>query len=486
MGFHLVNVALHVVNTALLFYLLDSLTGAVWRSAFVVALFALHPLHVESVAWITERKDVLSTAFWLLTFIFYAKYAKNSDKRLYLLSIAAFALGLMAKPMLVTVPVIALLFDVWPLKRVTLPFSGLKDDKRVLQCRKLLMEKIPFFALSAAMSIVTICAQKSTISDIAEWPLRMRLANALWSTLIYVQKAVVPCNLAAYYPLVPVPYWKAAIALVVLAAALIAAVMARNRMPYLLVGVLFYLVTLLPVIGLIQVGGQAIADRYTYIPLIGIFVAISWRIADLAERFPHMRKAIHLAAIALLAFYAAAASMQIGYWKDDKTLYSHSLAVTQDNSFAHNILGIAYEKEGKGELAVKEYNESLRLNPDDSGTHRNLGITLNNLLGMPAEALYHFEIANRLQPRNPFTHFQMAKALMNLGRIREAVAEYQKALEIEPNDPFFHNELGMALLQLNDIDAAVSQLSEALRLMPSYGQAAANLQFALSMKGGKK
>jgi tetratricopeptide (TPR) repeat protein len=475
-----------VVNTALLFYLLGLVTGAVWRSAFVAALFALHPLHVESVVWITERKDVLSMAFWLVTFIFYAKYAKNLDKRLYLLSLAVFALGLMAKPMLVTVPVIALLFDVWPLKRVTLPFPGLMDDKRVLRCKKLLLEKVPFFVLSAVMSVVTICAQKNTVADIAEWPLRMRLANALWSTLLYVQKAIVPWNLAAYYPLDPVPYWKACLAFVVLAATVTAAVTAWSRRPYLLAGVLFYLVTLLPVIGLIQVGGQAMADRYTYIPLIGIFVAISWGAADLAERFPRVRKTMHLAALALLAFYATATYVQIGYWKDDKTLYSHSLAVTQNNAFAHNILGIAYEKEGKGALAVREYNESLRLNPDDSGTQRNLGITLNNLLAMPADALYHFEIANRLQPGNPFTHFQMAKALMNLGRMREAVAEFQKALEIEPNDPFFHNELGMALLQLNDIDAAVSQLSEALRLMPSYGQAAANLQFALGMKGGKK
>jgi len=477
MGFHLVNVALHVINTALLFYLLNILTGAVWRSAFVAALFALHPLHVESVAWITERKDVLSTAFWLLTFIFYTKYAKNSDNRSYVLSISAFTLGLLAKPMLVTVPVLALLFDVWPLKRLTLSLSAFKDHEQVLRCRKLLLEKIPFFALSVAMSIITVCAQKSTVADITAWPLRMRLANAAWSTLLYVQKTVVPLNLAAFYPLVPVPYWKASMALAVLAVTVVAAVLTRNRMPYLLVGVLFYLITLLPVVGLIQVGGQAMADRYTYIPLIGVFIAIVWGFADLSERRPRMGMAIHSAAAALLVFYAAMTYVQIGYWKDDETLYSHSLAVTQNNSFAHNVLGIAYEKEGNGVHAVVEFNESLRLNPDDPGTHRNLGITLNNLLGKPADAIYHFEIADRLQPRNPFTHFQMAKALMNLGIIREAVAEYQKALDIEPNDPYFHNDIGMALFQAHDTAGAVRHLSEALRLMPSFTQAAGNLQF---------
>ena len=483
MGYHIVNVAFHIANTALLFFLFTFMTGAVWRSALVAALFALHPQHVESVVWITERKDVLSTLFLLVTLYLYAAYVKNSGRRMYFLSLAAFACGLMAKPMLVTVPVILMLLDYWPLGRLELQaFSSLLHGIKALLNKRRFMEKLPFFALSAVMSIVTVYAQRQTVATITDVPLLMRIANALWSTLQYAAKMIVPINLAAYYPFVPVPFWEAFCAALLLVTGLYLAVRKVHRFPYLAVGLFWFLVTLLPVIGLIQVGGQAMADRYSYIPHIGLFIMASWGAADLATIFSRMRGGITAVAGSAMAVYTVITCVQVSYWKDDITLYSHSLAVTHDNAFAHNMLGIAHSNGGNGELALKEYMLSLRLNPDDPGVHRNLGLVLDKQLGMSAEAVKHFEIADRLEPNNQLVHYHMAKALLNMGRINDAVAEYTKALKITPDDPYFHNDLGMALLMLNKNDEAVMHISEALRLMPSFGQAAANLQFALSRK----
>lgn len=475
MGFHAVNVVLHVINVALLFYLLNFTTGAVWRSAFVAALFALHPLHVESVAWVTERKDVLSTLFWLLTIVCYAVYVKKSSQRMYLSALAMFALGLMSKPMLVTIPVILLLIDFWPLQRLAASSS----------IKRIIIEKLPFFVLSLAMSAVTICAQRQTVATFTGLPLPMRVSNALWSTLLYIWKMLFPVNLAAYYPFEPVPYGKACIAAVFLTALVFFSVRERHEKPYMLFGLLWYLVSLVPVIGLVQVGGQAMADRYTYVPLIGLFIAVSWGVAEAAERLPHMRNIVVAAAGIVTAACTIITCVQVNYWQDDKTLYLHTLAITGENSFAHNILGIAYANEGNGTLAVKEYTESLRINPDDSGTHRNLGLVFDKQLAMPAEAIEQYRIADKLEPGDPFVHYHMAKALMNMGRIQEAVGEYTKALEYKPDDPYFHNDLGMALLQMHDVDAAVRHISEALRLMPSFAQAAGNLQFALSQSKPK-
>lgn len=483
MGYHLVNTAFHIANAALLFFLLAFMTGAIWRSALVAALFALHPLHVESVAWITERKDVLSTLFWLVTLFCYAAYVRRSSTWMYLLSLAAFACGLMAKPMLVTIPVVLLFLDYWPLGRLKLPISsGILNGVKALMNKRLIVEKLPFLALSAAMSIITILAQRQTVAAITDVPLSMRVANSFWSTFLYAAKMIVPVNLAAYYPFIPVPAWKACCAALLLGTGIYLAARNRQRFPYLAVGLCWYLVTLLPVIGLIQVGGQAMADRYTYIPLIGLFVMASWGAGDLAIVFPRVKGVIIAIAVSAVAVYTIITSVQVSYWKDDLTLYSHTLAVTHENAFAHNMLGIGYANEGKGELAVKEYTESLNINPGDAGTHRNLGIVLYKQLGMPTEAVKQFELADRLEPHNQYVHYHMAKALLNAGRPGDAVTEYRKALEIAPGDPYFHNDLGMALLQMNDIDEAIRQISEAVRLMPSYGQAAANLQYAMSRK----
>jgi hypothetical protein len=485
-GYHVVNIGLHIANAVLLFYLLTFMTGAVWRSALVAALFALHPQHVESVVWITERKDVLSTLFWLLTLFCYALYVKRQSVRMYLLALAVFALGLMAKPMLVTIPVVLLLLDFWPLGRFEL--SARRELWWALKAiwpSRLIIEKIPFFALSAVMAVVTVCAQRQTVADIAVLPVSARVSNALWSTVLYAAKMLVPVNLAAYYPLVPVHLWQVVSAAALLGGAAYFAVRFVGRFPFLSVGLFWYLVSLLPVIGLIQVGGQAMADRYTYVPFIGLFIALSWGAGELALRFPQAKPVICATAGLLLCLCSIGTCAQVGYWRDDLTLYTHSLAVTEDNPFAHNVLGIAHEKSGQGEEAVREYLAALSLNPEDAGTRRNLGIVLYRQLGRPAEAVQQLTMAETLQPDNPFTHYHLAKAYVGMGSLPAAVAEYRKALAIKPDDPYFHNDLGMALLQLNDIDGAIEHSSEALRLLPSFGQAAASLQYALSRKNGK-
>jgi len=468
MGYHIFNVALHVANTALLFYLFAFMTGSVWRSAFVAALFALHPQHVESVVWITERKDVLSTFFWLMTLFLYAAYTKNSSRRLYFLSVTTYAFGLMAKPMLVTLPVILLVIDYWPLGRLEPPScaGAFWENIKTLLKKRIVTEKIPFFLLSAGMSIVTIYAQRQALADVTVVPINVRIANALWSTSLYAMKMIYPLNLAAFYPFVPVPLWKTMCAVILLGGTVYLAFRTRHRLPYLTAGVAWYLVTLLPVIGLIQVGSQAMADRYTYIPCIGLFAALCWGVWDLAIRFPRRKSLICATAGTILSAYLVCTFLQIGYWQDDNTLYSHSIAITEDYPLAHNVMAIAYEKNGQAELAVKEYDRALALDPNDAGIHRNLGIVLYKRLGKSAEAVRQLQIADRLRPNNALTHYHMAKAYVGMGRMEEAVAEYQKALAITPNDPYFHNDLGMALLQLNMTDEAIKHINEALRLLP--------------------
>ena len=483
-GYHLVNLAFHLVNSALLFYLLDFMTGALWRSALVAALFALHPLHVESVVWITERKDVLSTLFWLATVFWFAAYRRKGARGYYLLALAAFLLGLLAKPMLVTLPVVLLCLEIWPLGRSAAPAgSGWVARLRAIWTRRVILEQIPFLALSAGLSLVTLLAQRQTVAAITELPLSLRGANALWSTLLYAVKTVVPVQLAPFYPFLPVPLWQAACAAILLAGALYLALRNWQRSPYLLVGLLWYLVTLLPVIGLIQVGAQAMADRYSYIPQIGLFIILSWGACDIASRFPGQRTAVAALAAAFVTVCAALTFVQAGYWKDDITLYEHSLAVTTDNAFAHNMLGITYANRGQGAQALREYQESLRINPDDAGAHRNLGLVLDKQLGRSAEAVQQYRMAESLEPNNPYLHYHMAKAFMNMGKPAEAVVQYRKALELSPQDPYFHNDLGMALVLLGHNDEAIQQISEALRIMPNLGQAAANLQFARSRQG---
>ena len=490
MGYHLVNVVLHAVNASLLFLLFRSMTGAVWRSAFVAACFALHPLHVESVAWISERKDVLSSLFLILTLLFYCKFVKRSKGSYYVLSLTAFSLGLMAKAMLVTVPAILILLDVWPFRRIKAPFFRNKRCCDIEPCsidgavtpKRAILEKIPFVILSISSSIITICAQKPSLSDLTNLPVYYRLTNALWSTVIYIEKMLVPFNLAIFYPMFPVPLWKAGFAAVLLGAILLLAIKCRHNYPYLLTGWLWYLITLLPVIGLIQVGRQSMADRYTYIPLIGLFTMASWGGGDLFRQFHKCKKVIWLTAIAILLLFAVSTWIQLGYWRDNFFLLSHTLAVTENNGFAHDCLGLVYELQGDPERALGEYNKSLEIEPGNASAHYSLAVLLDSQDKAP-EAISQFKDAIGLNPRYAEAHFSLGIVFGKIGKLDDAAGEFAKAIEIEPDNPKYHNNLGTLYARNGLLDEAIGQFSQALRSDPKDPKARQNLQTALRQKG---
>jgi protein O-mannosyl-transferase len=487
-GYHLVNVVLHALNASLLFLLFRSMTGAVRRSAFVAACFALHPLHVESVAWIAERKDVLSSLFLILTLLFYSNYAKRSKIGFYLLSLGAFALGLTAKAMLVTVPAILIVLDLWPLGRLKVPFlrseAGSGESGEVaasVGIKRLILEKIPFGMLSIASSVVTLFAQKSNLSNLTGLPLYDRVTNALWSTVMYIEKMLLPVNLAIFYPFFRQPLWKAGLAVVLLGAISFLAIKFRQSRPYLLSGWLWYLITLLPVIGILQVGRQSMADRYTYIPLIGLFTVISWGGADLGRHFPKGEKTIRLAAVGTLLLLALGTWVQLGYWRDNISLLSHTLDVTENNSFAHDCLGLVYEEQGKPELAEIEFRRSLAIEPADASVHYSLAYLLDSQ-NRVEEAISHYQEAIALNPGFAEAHFSLGIMKGRLGDQEGAAAEFVEAIRIKPDNPKYRNNLGTLYARNGMLDAAVEEFSQALRLDPNDPKANDNLQTALREK----
>lgn len=489
MGFHLVNVALHAVNTSLLFLLFRSMTGAVWRSAFVAACFALHPLHVESVAWIAERKDVLSTLFWMLTLLFYSSYVRQAKRSMYVLSLVSFALGLMAKPMLVTIPVILLLLDFWPFERLKIRLSEKSGSSALHQtdnnggCRltSLIVEKLPFAALAAASSIVTLYAQKPSMTTLANITLTARVSNALWALLMYIEKMILPFNLAIFYPLADVPLWKAGFAAVVLCGILFMVLKYLKRYPYLATGWFWYLVTLLPVIGLVQVGMQSMADRYTYIPLIGLFTMASWGGAELCRQSPKLKKAISVVAGGALLFFSITTWIQLGYWRDNFTLFNHAAAVTENNYYAHHSLGMLFEQQGKPEQAIAEYQKSIEIEPRNPIVHFDLGF-LFDTQGRTSEAIRQYEEVLALDPGYAQAHFSLGIVLGKIGKIKESISEFTEALKIEPDNPKYLNNLGITLAQQGMLDEAIELFSKALQVNPDDEKAYENLQIALQQK----
>ncbi|HZM04174.1 MAG TPA: tetratricopeptide repeat protein, partial [Candidatus Saccharimonadales bacterium] len=363
---HLTNLLLHLVNVLLLFHLLKWMTGAEWRSAVVAALFALHPLHVESVAWIAERKDVLSTMFWFLTAWAYVRYAKSGSKGFYVLTLVLFALGLMSKPMLVTVPLFLLLLDYWPLGRM---------EKGKANAR-LIWEKIPFFLMSATLCVITFCIQKQggAMLTSLHLPLRSRLENALMSYVRYLGKMFWPHNLAALYLRSGAwPLWQVGTAALFLIAVSIIVMRERRRRPYLAVGWFWYLGTLVPVIGVVQVGMQSMADRFTYVPLIGIFIMGVWGAAEWCRLWRLSDYAPRAVAIILLTACMALTARQVTYWRNSETLFTRMITATPNNYMAHYNLANYYSRENKTDLAVSNYVAALEEEPNYADAHNNLG-----------------------------------------------------------------------------------------------------------------
>jgi len=471
-GHHLTSLLFHIANTLLLFFWLSRLTGTVWRSAFVAALFAWHPLHVESVAWACERKDVLSSFFFLLTLLAYTSYVSHKAGRaalFYLLSLCCFAGGLMSKPMVVTLPFVLLLLDFWPLQRFNAPAH-----------QRLFLEKIPFFALAAAGSAVTYFAQKG---GGAVWaaglPLSSRLANALVSYLRYLSKSFWPVDLAVVYPYPhqwPVFLIVAALLMLVFGTGLLLWRVRQN--PYGLVGWLWFLGTLVPTIGIVQVGPQSMADRFTYLPGIGLFIAVAWGLNDLVRLRPRWQPVVTSAGgVALLACLLVT-RMQLKFWQDSITLMRHAIAVTTDNYIAYNCLGRALEDAGQPDEAFACYLKSVGIESHFPNSQYNLGMAWQKR-GRPADAVEHLDAAVKLVPDNAAARFYLGTALMSAGLPDKAIEQFNEALQLDPGLIAAHNQLALFYIKHGRTADAIAHFSDVVRLQPDNPEAHFNLGLAL-------
>lgn len=479
-GHHLTSLLFHVGSVVLLFAFLQRMTGTVWRSALVAALFAWHPLRVESVAWVAERKDVLSTFFWMLTLWCYARYGESRGSNTkagklpyfwYGACFLSFALGLMAKPMLVTLPFVMLLLDYWPLRRATLRWPVIKPDLL------LLVEKLPFFVLAAAAVMIAIGAQQQGGALMGEQiPLLMRLQNAVVSYVSYIGKTVWPQGLAVFYPYpLSLPAWKPLIAVVLLLG--ITGVIMWRRIPYLVLGWLWYLGTLVPVIGLMQVGSHAMADRYTYVPQVGLLIAAVWGLSNLAVRRRVSGNITRSAAGLVLIVLAALTVAQLKHWKNTGTLFQHTLAVTKRNPVAHVQLAAFAVTKGDLALAESHARQALELFPNSAIAHHVMGLACEAQQKW-AEAAEHFSRTLAQQPDHIEATFGLATAFSRLGQTDQAIEKYSKVVQLNPEDPFPLNNLANIFLSQGRYDEAIARYTDALRLKPDYADARFNLAMA--------
>ena len=450
-GHHLTNVLLHAASAILLFLVLRRMTGDLWPSAFVAILFAVHPLHVESVAWVAERKDVLSGLFFMLTMAAYVGYARRPFSLLrYLLATALFAMGLMAKPMLVTLPFVLLLLDYWPLGRIgaKVPQSLQRAHlprQTPLALRRVLLEKLSWLALAAVSCIVTYLAQGTLVVVLQILPFRGRIANALVCYVAYLGQLFYPVGLTVFhpYPQISFPIWKIVGCLLLLVGVSWAALACRRKCPYLLVGWLWYLGMLVPVIGLVQVGFQAMADRYTYLPQIGLYIALVWGAEHISRRWPYRRWVVGAASALVMMGLAWCAWQQASYWKADETLWPYTLACNSRNSLAHNNLAVVLAGGGRVDEAIDHYETALEINPDYAEAHINLGVALANR-GQFDKAITHCQRAVEIRPGYAEAHYNLGVALAGGGRVDEAIDHFRKALEINRDYAGAHYSLGLA------------------------------------------
>jgi tetratricopeptide (TPR) repeat protein len=485
-GHHLTSLLLHMASVVLLLLVLHRMTRALWRSAMVAALFALHPLHVESVAWVAERKDVLSTFFWLLTMWAYVRYVEelrgpvgkkgNETRkplnRFYFVTLALFVIGLIAKPMLVTLPCVMLLLDVWPLKRVT----GGEWRGTSAQLRPCIVEKIPFFILAVIFMFIAVEAQKhgNAIMTSDRIPYPVRFENAAISYATYLAKTFWPAGLAVFYPYPP-GFAPLAVGLAtVLLVGITVFVCVFRRFPFLAVGWFWFVGTLVPVIGIVQVGSHAMADRYTYVPHMGLFIALVWGVCELAARWPSRKVVLGSLAVAALAGCAIVTSIQLSYWKDSGKLFDHALAVTQRNAVAHvQRAGYAIMH---GDLQTADFHarKTLEMFPQSRIGHRIMGLVFETQQNWP-EAANHFSQTLASTPTDVEAVYGMGNAMFHLGKNEEAIGYFTKAIELRPEDAFAHNNLGNVLGAEGRLNEAAAQYSEALRLKPDYIDARYNL-----------
>ena len=509
-GHHFVSVLLHALAVLLLFLLLRQLTGAFWRSALVAALFAIHPLRAESVAWVAERKDVLSALFFMLTLAAYARYARKRSVGRYVLTAALLACGLLSKPMLVTVPFVLLLLDYWPLARCQksdvppaqgygVAGRGSPTDNPALRrgqkteaqtWLKLVVEKIPLIILSIPTSIATFVIQERSAGSVAQLPFPWRLENAVVSYVVYLWEMIWPVNLAVFYPHPEnqLAIWQVAFAAFLLVAitALVFALHATR--PYLLVGWLWYLVMLLPVIGIVQVGLQSHADRYTYLPEIGLYLALIWLTADLTAALRYGRQVAGALAVAVIVILSACSWKQVGYWKDSETLWRHALAVTQNNDLAQANLGMVLAEGTRIEEGIEHLQSALAVRSGPVHPHYALSLALIHCdlgyalarQGKLVDAAMHLRTAVELQPDYPDAHYNLATTLAQQGDAREAIGEFRRTLELRPADAEAHTSLANLLVREGFISEGMAQYEAALQWTPGAVLPLNNLAWILS------
>jgi protein O-mannosyl-transferase len=518
---HLTNVLLHLASSLLLFALLKRTTGSIWPSAFVAAAFVIHPMHVESVAWITERKDVLSTLFFLLTLTAWCSYVKKPSALRYLASLVFFALGLLSKAMLVTLPFVLILLDYWPLAR--LPQESIDTSRSrspLAHLFGLIVEKIPFFILSILSAVMAWLAQHTGHGIISTKAVSLsdRFANALLSYAVYIGKMFYPAGMAPFYPLhaAAIPLWHSILYGLLLAAITFIAIRFGRKSKFLPVGWLWFLGTPIPVIGFVLVGGCAYADRYTYIPYIGLFIMLAWGLPDLLAGWRYQKHALGISAAIVLCAMAILAHRQAGYWKDSITLFSHAIDVTKKNYIAHYDRGLAYSElgqwpaamqdlnatisimpvyadayDGRGLAwsamgnkteAIRDFDTAIKLKPGSSDAYTNRGIVYRDL-GRSQDAMDDFNKALALRPDNAYTHYSLAILLRRQGKLDDALAHYQDAVRMDPTLPGARLDLGLMMLQRKDYHAAIANFKEAIALAPDMPQAYVGLATALTDTG---
>ena len=516
-GHHLMNVFFHIANTLLLFLVLRRMTKTLWRSAFVAALFALHPLHVESVAWVTERKDVLSTLFWILTVGAYTYYAERPGYRRYLLVLVCFVLGLMSKPMLVILPFVLLLLDFWPIGRLqpakhagpdSLNSVRPQDPPRKKRksadiatakaadreewllyplrwrvIRPLLVEKVPLLVFAALSSVITIINQQRAMVSLQAMPVDARIANALVSYVKYIGMMIWPFDLAVFYPHPDKqPVWLVLGAALALAAVTFLVIRKTNRFPYLGVGWLWYLGTLLPVIGLFQAGSQEMADRFTYVPMVGILIMVAWGIPDSLKKWGHRKTALGiLSGIAILAC-AVLTWAQVQLWRDSITLFSHTLKVTRDNFIAHNNMGTALSDQGKIEEAITHYRSALRIAPGYDEAWNNLGSAYGKS-GQTAKAIEAIRQALRINPEYDVAWNNLGNAYGGNGETAKAIEALQQAIRINSMYTKAWNNIGIAYAESGRTDEAIEAFLRCLHIKPEQADVWSNLAFAYRKHG---
>jgi tetratricopeptide (TPR) repeat protein len=497
-GHHLTNVLFHAATAILLFLTLRGMTGALWRSAFVAAVFAIHPLRVESVAWVSERKDVLSGLFFMMTLGAYVRYVRKPPSLgRYLTVMFLFALGLMCKPMLVTLPFVLLLLDYWPLDRVANVTDATVTDRRnhfPIQ-RRLILEKLPLFGLAAASCMATLFAQAKAIQPFEQMSLSLRVGNAVISYATYLGQMFWPSGLAVFYPFAAggVGVSEVVLSLVLLSGISTGAFVLRRHHPYFMTGWLWYLIMLVPVIGIVQVGAPARADRYTYLPQIGLYLLLTWAAADLSAGWRHRHVVLGGCATIILAASICCARTQTSYWQNSETLWTRTLACTSDNFVGQNGLGTALLKKGSVDEAIAHSQKALQIEPNNAEAHYNLGGALLKK-GSVDEAIAHFQRALQIEPDYVEAHNNLGNALFKKGNVDEAIAHYQKALQIKPDYAEIRSNLAVALakahgdyantlVQMGRDDEAIVEFREALELFPDFADARHGLALILLHKG---